>query len=135
MKHTLILCLSLLILGSSCKKEPLVDTSLNNIPDMNDLGKLQEATQKGVSLLFFHNTWCKNCEEIRPTVEAVSEDPQFEEVYFAEIEFDKNKDIANYYVVRGFPTIVILKDGAEKSRLEGKNHSREAIEERLRKQM
>lgn len=135
MKQIFLLSLSILFFASSCKKEPLVDTSLNNIPDMSDLGQLQEATKEGVSMLFFHNTWCKNCEEIRPTVEAVSEDPQFEDVYFAEIEFDNNKAIANYYVVKGFPTLVFLKDGVEKIRLEGKNHTREAIENRIKSLM
>jgi thioredoxin-like negative regulator of GroEL len=120
---------------SSCKKKPLVDTSKNNIPDITSFDQLEEPTKEGVSLLFFHNSSDKNSFEIRPTIEAIALDPEFEEVFFAEIEYEEHIEIANYYLVRGFPTIVFLKDGLERNRYTGKSHSREKIENMLRELM
>lgn len=35
------------------------------------------------------------------------------------IDFDKNKDLTAEYGVTGYPTLVLLKDGAEVGRLQG----------------
>ncbi len=117
---------------SSCKKEPLVDTSLNNIPDIQNLQDVQDTTKIGVSMLFFHNTWCKRCEEIRPTVEAIAVKTEFATVFFGEVEYDKHKDIAEHFNVKSFPVIILIKNGKEQKRFEGKNHTQEAIESALR---
>jgi thioredoxin 1 len=117
---------------SSCKKEPLVDTSLNNIPDIQNLQDVQDTTKIGVSMLFFHNTWCKRCEEIRPTVEAIAVKTEFATVFFGEVEYDKHKDIAEHFNVKSFPVIILIKNGKEQKRFEGKNHTQEAIENALR---
>lgn len=121
-----------LVAFSSCKKEPLVDTTLNNIPDIQNLQDVQDTTKIGVSMLFFHNTWCKRCEEIRPTVEAIADKTEFASVFFGEVEYDKHRDIAEHYNVESFPVIILIKNGKEQKRFEGKNHTQEVIENALR---
>ncbi len=108
-------------MASGCKKE-LVDTSSNQITDIDDLGSFNSSIANGVSLVFFHASWCSICAEERPHVEAASENEDVSFAQFIEIEYDDNKTIFSEYNVDGFPQILIFKDGEEKSRLKGKGH-------------
>ncbi len=131
MRKLFILSLALTALTlTSCKKE-LVDTSLNEITDVNSLSDLQTNVSSGVSLVFFHASWCKICEEQRPAVETASEDANLSFVKFYEVEYEENEDISEHYGVPGFPQILIFKDGEEKERFKGKGHSVETLTERL----
>jgi thiol-disulfide isomerase/thioredoxin len=123
-----------LIIGlNACKKEDLADPSLNNIPDITSLDEIENPSKQGIWLLFFHNTWSENCFKIRPFVEAIAEDSRFEFVQFAEIDFDANAMINGYFAVRGFPTILIYKNGFERHRLIGSKHTQIQIEDLLLK--
>ena len=124
-----IVCLT----AMGCKKDALSDPSANNIPDITDLEEIQSITETaGISLLFFHNVWSKNCYEIRPVVEELALKEEYQDlVFFAEIEFDTNEPINRFYGIRGFPTIIIIKNRLERHRFTGKSHSLEDIESRL----
>lgn len=116
----------------SCKKEPLVDASSNAIPDITSLEMAMDAIDTGVSLLFFYNAWSKNCLAIRPSIEELSLEPQFASVSFAEISFDSHRNIASFFAVRGFPTVLLFKDGREKHRFMGSQTTFEEIEVRIK---
>jgi thioredoxin 1 len=122
----------LFCLFSSCKKESLVDATLNNIPDLTSLEQVQDGIDTGVSVLFFYNSWSKNCLAIRPAVETLSADPQFASVFFGEISFDSHRNIASFFVVRGFPTILLFKNGREMHRFLGSEHAQEDIAVRIK---
>ncbi|MCO6494681.1 MAG: thioredoxin family protein [Bacteroidetes bacterium] len=132
MKSVYLFIISLFILLGSCKKEPLFDPSKSIIPDKDNFDELERATQSGVSLIFFYNSWDKNSFDILPKLESIAIKAEFDSVYFAKVDFDNNQNIARYYVVRGFPVIILLKDGVERTRYESKDHSQERIEKRLR---
>jgi thioredoxin 1 len=119
------------LIATGCKKE-LVDTSLNEITDVNDLTTLQSNLSEGVSLVFFHASWCAICEEQRPAVEAASTDSELSFVKFYEVEYDDNENIADHYDVPGFPQILIFKDGTEQERFKGKGHSQETLTTKLK---
>ena len=122
MKNVLLVCgLIALFTVSSCKKE-LVDTSQNQITDIDDLTAFNESIASGVSLVFFHASWCSICAEERPHVEAASKNADVSFAQFIEIEYDDNKNIFSEYNVEGFPQILIFKDGTEQTRLKGKGH-------------
>ncbi|MBX2985784.1 MAG: thioredoxin family protein [Bacteroidia bacterium] len=123
---------TLVVFLASCKKEPLFDPSKSNIPDQNNFDELERATLKGVSLIYFYNSWDKNSADLLPKLESVAQKPEFDSVYFAKVDFDKNQNIARYYVVRGFPVVILLKDGVEKIRYESSDHSQEKIEKGLK---
>ncbi|MCK9481256.1 MAG: thioredoxin family protein [Bacteroidia bacterium] len=115
----------------SCKKDPLFDPSQSNIPDQENFDVLEKQVQHGVSLLFFYNVWDKNSLNMLPKIEAIARKQAFDSVYFAKVDFDKNPSLARFFVIRGFPVVVLLKDGTERTRYEGDNHSQEKIEKRL----
>lgn len=121
------------ILLSSCakEKEDLVDTSTNEIQDINDLQTFENEISTGVSVIFFHASWCSVCAEQRPAVEAISLLSAYNNVFFGEVEFEANNEINEPYNIIGFPTIVFYKDGVEIKRLTGKGHSEEEISQEI----
>ena len=57
-----------------------------------------------------------------------------DKVKILKVDFDKNKDLTEKYAVKGYPTIIILKDGVEMKRLAGLQQKPaliKAIEEQL----
>ena len=133
MKHLLAILAVIGFSLAACQPEDLVDTSMNDIEDINSLADFQSAVSTGVSFVFFHASWCSNCEEQRPAVEASSTNPDLSFVKFIEIEYEDNKEITDNYSVPGFPTMIIFKDGEEKERLVGKGHSEQQIIDALNK--
>ena len=131
MKRILILSTLLLALISSCSKEPLVDTSANEVEDINSLQDFEARIAHGVSMVFFHASWCSVCAEQRPAFEITAAKNEFSTVFFGEVEFEANNDINQPYGIIGFPSIVFYKDGVEESRLTGSGHSEASLESTL----
>jgi thioredoxin 1 len=118
------LLLSVVLLFFGCKKEELQQEESVHEPvvGLNAIMSLSDITTKtssGVSLIFFHASWCSVCQAQRPAVTEVATDQELSEVFFGEVEYDDYPDILEYYNVEGFPVIVVLKNGAEVSRLNG----------------
>lgn len=133
MKTLSILLVSLIFLMGSCDKEQesLVDTSANDLEDINNLAFFENSISSGVSVIFFHASWCEVCAEQRPAVEEASQVPAYHTVFFGEVEYEKNTNINQTYSVGSFPTIVFYKDGAESARFTGKGNSLAEIEARI----
>ena len=132
-KFTLSFLIFGLIAFSACKKD-LVDTSANEVDDVNSVQTFEEIIAEGVTIAFFHASWCDKCAEQRPAFESASEKTEVDFATFIEIEYEDNKEITDDYNVPGFPTMIIFKDGTEKDRLAGKGHSEQQIIDALLKQ-
>ncbi|MFT4521621.1 MAG: thiol-disulfide isomerase/thioredoxin [Bacteroidia bacterium] len=135
MKHFRIFALvflAFLVATTGCKKEDLVDTTQNELIDITSESQFNEGVKSGVSLIFYHASWCSKCAEQRPAVEAISVRPDFGNVFFAEVEYEDHKGIVQGQNIAGFPTIVIYKDGVEQKKFAGKGHSQGEIETALR---
>lgn len=115
------------MLGFSACKKDLVDTSANDVEDVNSEQTFDEIIAEGVTVAFFHASWCSNCEEQRPAFEGASEREDLKFATFIEIEYEDNEDITGKYSVPGFPTMVFFKDNEEASRLVGKGHTEQEI--------
>ena len=134
MKNLFLLAALLLVLISACEekeKDDLANTEGNSVEDVNSLDVFESRIGSGVSMVFFHASWCTVCAEQRPAFEATSENGAFSNVFFGEVEFEANNDINQPYAISGFPTIVFYKDGVEQSRLTGKGHSQATLEATL----
>ena len=129
--RNIILLSTLILTFSACKKD-LVDTTLNDIKDVTSLSEFQSDISSGVSLVFFHASWCHICEEQRPAVEETATNPDLSNVMFFEVEYDDNKDVTNEYNVPGFPQILLFKDGVEQKRYTGKGHTAETLANALK---
>ena len=120
-----LVLLSTIVL-TSCKKD-LVDTTDNSIEDITETQSFKNKIADGVSVVFFHASWCSVCEEQRPNVEEASESDEKGEVRFIEVEHDDSRDVFDEYNVEGFPQLLFFKNGVEQERLKGKGHSAQKI--------
>jgi thioredoxin 1 len=130
--RTLIILLSAILVLSSCTKDSSKDAENSELVTVNNLQEFDTKVNSGVSLVFFHATWCSKCAAQRPEVEALIGDGELSHVFMAQVDFEKNPDIKNKYNVFGFPTILIIKDGDVRHTLTGQNNKREEIKTLLK---
>jgi thioredoxin 1 len=116
----------------SCKKENLSDSTKNDLKDITSLTEFESSIKSGVSLVFFHASWCPKCASQRPAVEGLTSESELSNVFFGEVEFEDHSDIVSKYEVFGFPTIVIYKDSVEKARFDGQGHSQKSISDKVK---
>ena len=120
--------ITLSTLISSCNdKEPLVDSSNNSLVDITSQLQFDTEIESGVSMVFFHASWCTKCAAQRPAVQTVSVEDEFEAVFFAEVEYEDYPDIVESRNIKGFPTIVMYKNNVEEKRFTGQGHSADEI--------
>jgi thioredoxin 1 len=121
MKNVYLFILAFVLI-TGCKKE-LVDTAANDIKDLNSLESLNSEIASGVTLVFYHASWCAVCKEQRPAVESLSKNTEAAFAKFCEMEFDDNKEAVRAKKVTGFSTLVLYRNGEEKQRWNGKGHT------------
>jgi len=104
----LILCKSdgfaSLVSGGGNGVKKLTAGNFNNLTNRND-----------VVFLKIYTTWCSFCKRLEPSwkelASDVNNDIKFKGVVVAELDADKDKDLAQKLGAQGFPTIVVLKGG------------------------
>ena len=104
-------------------------TSLFNV-DLHDFqaAVIERSFQQPI-LVDFWAEWCSPCIAIAPTLQRVIENLDGA-VALAKLEVDEgeNMKLAGHYRVRGFPTIILFRDGLELGRFSG-NHPARYIQE------
>ncbi|MDH5182129.1 MAG: thioredoxin family protein [Gammaproteobacteria bacterium] len=82
--------------------------------------KVLQASAQRTILVDLWADWCPPCLVIGPLLEKVITDYNGE-VVLAKLEVDEgeNMKIAGRYQVRGFPTVMLFRDGEEKGRFSG----------------
>ncbi len=78
----------------------------------------KEQIGRGVVLVDFYGTYCPPCKLLEPVVEKLAEDFQGK-ARVAKVNVDEHSEAAVDHNVDDIPTIVIFKDGEEKTRLFG----------------
>lgn len=58
--------------------------------------------------LDFKAEWCGPCKMFGPIFEKVSND--YDDVVFAKVDIDESPEIANYFNIRGVPTVAFIKN-------------------------
>ncbi len=84
-------------------------------------------------LVDFWAEWCGPCKMVAPVVEELAGEYQGK-LEFVKLNVDQNPDTAAKFGVRSIPTLIIFKDGAEKSRIIGfkpKGQLKKAIDEAI----
>lgn len=115
----------ILVFFASCGKD--VDLSNSQLKPVDTLTAFDKEINKGVSMVFFHATWCSICKAQRPAVEDVAKNEKLKFVNFLQVDTDHNRDITQKYSVPGQPVILFMKDGQEKHRLAGSGHAQQKI--------
>jgi len=111
----------------SCKKNEDQSGPNGSLQIINSLTQMTSVLESGVSLIFFHASWCNICQSQRPSVSEVAVDPVFSSVFFGEVEYEDYPDIVEAHNIEGFPTIIIYNDGVESQRFTGGGNTTSAI--------
>ncbi|MBO6517495.1 MAG: thioredoxin family protein [Bacteroidia bacterium] len=122
-----LILIGLLAVLTSCSDEPVTTSSTNSLVDITSQEHFDTNVQQGVSLVFYHASWCTKCAAQRPAVEGVSEDSRFGDVFFAEVEFEDFSTLVKQRGIAGFPTVVVYKNNEEQKRFTGQGHSQEEL--------
>lgn len=79
--------------------------------------EFKELCGTGLVLADFFSTTCGPCKMLGFVLKDVEK--EFDNLTILKIDFDQNKGLTAEYGVTGYPTLVLLKDGAEAGRLQG----------------
>lgn len=135
MKYLIPLFIAFIFIGCKKKESESVHEPVAGLTAITTLSQINSEVATGVSMIFFHASWCSICQAQRPAVSEVAVDMDLNNVFFGEVEYDDHTDIVEAYNVDGFPTIVIIKDGAEVDRILGGGHTAEEIKTAIQAQL
>ena len=65
-------------------------------------------------ILYFTASWCAPCKALSPIMDSLQG-----QINFDKIDVDSNTDLSTQYGVRGVPSLVLVENGKEVSRLTG----------------
>lgn len=80
--------------------------------------EFKELSSTGVVVVDFFSTTCGPCKMLSFVLNDV-EKAIGDKVNILKVDFDKNKDLTEEYAVKGYPTLIFMKDGAEVKRMQG----------------
>ena len=80
--------------------------------------EFKELAGQGLVLADFFSTTCGPCKMLSFVLNDVEKEFG-DDLTILKVDFDQNKDLTAEYGVTGYPTLVLLKDGAEVGRLQG----------------
>lgn len=100
---------------------------MKNIPNVENHASIltltdknfQQQVKNGTVLVDFWAAWCGPCRMMAPILNKVAEETQNTSVRVAKIDIEKYQSVAQQYNIRSIPTLVIFKNGKEKSRIVG----------------
>lgn len=74
---------------------------------------------KGIVFVDFFAIWCGPCKFTTPIIEELSNDPEFKNIKFVEVDVDANQELSSQYNIFSIPTFIIFKDGKPVNQLTG----------------
>lgn len=89
-----------------------------------------ETKTDGKQIIDFWANWCNPCRMLAPIFQEMSEEKYLLErgFKFYKTNIDENSEVAEKWVVRSIPTLLVLKDGVEIDRIIGVQPKQKLIE-------
>ena len=103
---------------------------MGDVKDLSDEEFKDFLEKNDLVLVDFFADWCGPCQMVSPVIEKLSE--EMENVKFAKINVDENRETPGKFGVMSIPTLLVFKEGKLVDRLTGA-FPKQAIEERLKK--
>ena len=75
------------------------------------------AIANGTALVDFYADWCGPCRMVSPIVDEIAEEGS--EITVGKVNVDDENALAMKYGVMSIPTLIVFKDGQEKTRIVG----------------
>lgn len=101
---------------------------MKEISNANELKHVLD--QDKTVLLDFYADWCGPCQALLPTLDSLSDRLQ-DDVVVAKINVDRNRDLAQQFMVRSIPALFFIQDGKVSAHMQGLQ-SAATIEEKIR---
>lgn len=79
--------------------------------------KVLDASRDKSVLVDFWADWCPPCRALTPVLERAT--VLRRDIRLAKVEADENMRLAGRYQLRGFPTVILFRDGEERGRFSG----------------
>ena len=77
----------------------------------------QNAIANGTALVDFYADWCGPCRMVSPIVDEIAEERS--DITVGKVNVDDENALAMKYGVMSIPTLIVFKDGQEKTRIVG----------------
>ena len=77
----------------------------------------QNAIANGTALVDFYADWCGPCRMVSPIVDEIAEERK--DITVGKVNVDDENALAMKYGVMSIPTLIVFKDGQEKTRIVG----------------
>ena len=87
--------------------------SIRNLNTTNFDGSIAN----GTTLVDFYADWCGHCRTVAVVLDKITEERR--DVAVCKVNVDSEKELATKYGVMSLPTLIVFKDGKEKTRLVG----------------
>ncbi|MEJ2611231.1 MAG: thioredoxin domain-containing protein [Candidatus Thiodiazotropha sp.] len=84
--------------------------------------KVIQASHEQPVMVDFWAEWCAPCLSLAPALERVINELNGQ-VWLAQVEVDDNMHLAGHYRLRGFPTVILFRNGEEIGRFHGSRAS------------
>ena len=75
------------------------------------------AISNGTALVDFYADWCGPCRMVSPIVDKIAEERR--DITVGKVKVDDENALAMKYGVMSIPTLIVFKDGQEKTRIVG----------------
>ena len=79
--------------------------------------KFNNAIANGTALVDFYADWCGPCRMVSPIVDEIAEERS--DITVGKVNVDDENALAMKYGVMSIPTLIVFKDGQEKTRIVG----------------
>lgn len=115
------------------KQAQPVSTLIFDVSEHDFAQKVLEGSRARPILVDFWADWCGPCRVLTPVLERVVQ-AYAGRVALAKVEVDENMRLAGHYRLRGFPTVILFRDGEPTDRFSGARHEhavRELIDSHL----
>lgn len=93
--------------------------------------EIAEVMSSGSGVVYFGAPWCKDCKFAKPILEELKK--SYQNVNFYDVNVDDSEGVRDEYSIRHIPTIFYLKDGKEMHERVVEPHSKNTIEEGIKK--
>lgn len=80
--------------------------------------EFEQLVNRGLVLVDFFSSTCGPCKMLSFVLNDVDKTCG-DKVTILKVDFDKNQDLVEQYGVSGYPTLILLRDGAELKRVSG----------------
>ena len=82
-----------------------------------DQNNFNNAIANGTALVDFYADWCGPCRMVSPIVDEIAEERR--DITVGKVNVDDENALAMKYGVMSIPTLIVFKDGQEKTRIVG----------------